>query len=572
MTASYVRHFPSTRKTPQSQPIRGKQQVPNNADAYVFKVDDFSRLDRFLILGAEGGTYYADEKELTVENAECVLRCAAQDAHRAVNRIVEISGSGRAPKNDQAIFALALIVGLASDAARAYALGHLNHVCRIGTHLFQFVQAVKQFRGFGRQLRSAIGNWYTSKTDEDLAYQIIKYQQRNGFSHRDVLRMCHAGRNTPVFRYAAKLSSESRQVRRHHGKAPSCRNASMEYKGDVTGYPCATGGLPRIIMGFENLKLATSADQAARLIEKYNLPRECVPTEFLTDPAVWDALLIKMPITALIRNLATMTRVGLLSPMSAGTAEVVRRLTNQDELLKKPQVHPIALLAALKTYAQGHGERGTNTWNPVSQVIDALDSAFYLAFGNVQPTCKRWLLACDVSGSMNQGQVSGVAGLSPRVATGALALVTAAVEPQHQIVAFTANGYCTRPSQHRGYNSSITPIDISPKCRLDHVCREMASLAMGGTDCALPMIYAQEQGLPVDVFVILTDNETWAGDIHPCQALRNYRQAMGINAKLIVNAMTPTEFTIADPDDAGTLDVVGFDAATPQVMSSFAVD
>ena len=563
MTASYVRHFPSTRKTPQSQPIRGKQQVPNNAAAYVFKVDDFSRLDRFLILGAEGGTYYADEKELTVENAECVLRCATENYVRAVDRIVEISDSGRAPKNDPAIFAFALIAGLGTEAARAYALQNLNKVCRIGTHLFQFVQAVRELRGMGRQLRSAIGNWYTSKSDEDLAYQIVKYQQRNGLSHRDVLRMCHAGKNTPTFRYAAKLGCETRSVHRHHGKP--------ERTCPITSYPYAEGSLPRIIRAFEQMKLATSSDEAARLIEKYNLPRECVPTEFLNDPAVWDALLIKMPITALIRNLATMTRVGLLAPMAAGTAEVVRRLSNQDELLKS-RVHPIALLAALKTYAQGHGERGTNTWRPVSQVIDALDSAFYLAFGNVTVTGKRWLIACDVSGSMAQGQVSGIPGLSPRVATGALALVTAAVEPLHQIVAFTAHGHCERPSMHRGYKAAISPLSISPRQRLDDVCRTMHNLPMGGTDCALPMVYAQEMGVPVDVFVVVTDNETWAGNIHPCQALRNYRQTTGINAKLIVNAMTPTEFSIADPDDAGTLDVVGFDAATPQVMSSFAVE
>jgi len=44
---------------------------------------------------------------------------------------------------------------------------------------------------------------------------------------------------------------------------------------------------------------------------------------------------------------------------------------------------------------------------------------------------------------------------------------------------------------------------------------------------------------------------------------------MGIAAKLIVVAMTSNGFTIADPDDAGMLDVVGFDTATPQVISDF---
>ena len=58
------------------------------------------------------------------------------------------------------------------------------------------------------------------------------------------------------------------------------------------------------------------------------------------------------------------------------------------------------MLAALQTYAAGRGARGKHTWTPVAQVIDALDAAFYAAFGNVEPTGKRTLLALDVSGSM----------------------------------------------------------------------------------------------------------------------------------------------------------------------------
>jgi 60 kDa SS-A/Ro ribonucleoprotein len=87
---------------------------------------------------------------------------------------------------------------------------------------------------------------------------------------------------------------------------------------------------------------------------------------------------------------------------------------------------------------------------------------------------------------------------------------------------------------------------------------------------ALPMVEALKHRWAVDTFVVYTDSETWAGNIHPAQALRNYRERMGIAAKLVVVAMTSNGFTIADPDDAGMLDVVGFDAATPNVISEFA--
>jgi 60 kDa SS-A/Ro ribonucleoprotein len=83
------------------------------------------------------------------------------------------------------------------------------------------------------------------------------------------------------------------------------------------------------------------------------------------------------------------------------------------------------------------------------------------------------------------------------------------------------------------------------------------------------MLYATEKKLAVDVFVVYTDNETWFGEIHPTQALAKYRQATGINAKLIVVGTTATCFSIADPNDAGMLDVVGFDASVPAVMTQF---
>jgi 60 kDa SS-A/Ro ribonucleoprotein len=69
---------------------------------------------------------------------------------------------------------------------------------------------------------------------------------------------------------------------------------------------------------------------------------------------------------------------------------------------------------------------------------------------------------------------------------------------------------------------------------------------MGGTDCSLPMRWALERKLEVDTFLIYTDSETWAGPIHPVQALNQYRERMGIAAKLVVIGMVSNGFSIAD--------------------------
>ncbi len=543
----------SLRRPPQSAPIPGSKQVRNCAGGFAWAIDEWTQLRRFLILGSEGGTFYAGEWNLTRENAQALELCLAKDGLRTVAEIVAVSEGGRAPKNDPAIFALAMAAGSADEATRKAALEALPRVARSSTHLFQFAAFVEGFRGWGRSLRRAVGAWYAGRSPESLAYQAVKYRRREGMTHRDLLRLAH-----PAGRVGA--GNPTVQVTDGHQRLFEwiARGGSTE-------------GLPWIVEGFALVQEATAPARVAELVREYGLPREALPSESLTSPEVWAALLEDMPMTALVRNLATMTRVGVLTPGSAGTAKAVAQLGDRDRI-RKARVHPIALLAALRTYAAGRGVRGRGTWTPVAQIVDALDAAFYTAFENVEPAGKRFLLALDVSGSMAGGMVAGVPGLTPRDASAALALVTAATETRYETVGFFAgkSGFTGRSRTFRGRSDGITPLSISPRQRLDDAIRKVSDLPFGGTDCALPMLYALAHDREVDVFVILTDSETWAGDIHPVHALAEYRRASGIEARLVVVGMVSNGFTIAAPQDPGMLDVVGFDTATPQLISDFA--
>src|ERR1700680_4407499 len=106
---SYSKYLTKRANTPQSQPIPGLEHrmEQNEAGGYVFPVDDWTRPDRFLIMGTEGNAYYATEKELTLANLKAVERCIKVDGLRTVARIVEISDQGRAVKNRPALLALA---------------------------------------------------------------------------------------------------------------------------------------------------------------------------------------------------------------------------------------------------------------------------------------------------------------------------------------------------------------------------------------------------------------------------------------------------------------------------------
>jgi 60 kDa SS-A/Ro ribonucleoprotein len=549
---SYLKQH-GTRRVPQWAPIPGAEQVENSAGGYAWAVDDWTRLHRFLVLGSEGGSYYASEWELTRENAEAVERCLSEDGARTVAEIVRVSEEGRAPKNDPAIFALAMAAGLSDEPTRKGALEALPRVCRTGTHLFQFATFVEGFRGWGRSLRRAVGRWYAGKPVDAIAYQAVKYRQRDGVTHRDLLRLAHPAQRVSGGNPTLDVSPEHARL----------------FDWIVRGGE--TDCLPRVVEGFARAQSASTHHETAELVREYGLPREALQAGHLKTAEVWEALLEDMPMTALIRNLATMTRVGVLKPGSAGTAKVVAQLGDA-ERIRRARVHPIAVLAAVRTYAGGRGARGSHTWNPVREVVDALDAAFYAAFGNVEPAGQRLLLALDVSGSMEFGWLAGIPALSPRDASAALALVTAATEPDYEIVGFFAGrrGWKSGTQQPYGFaEQGLSPLAISPRQRLDDAVKTVSDLPFGATDCALPMLYARAQEREVDAFVIYTDSETWWGDIHPAQALRDYRQASGIDARLVVVGMVANGFSIADPADAGMLDVVGFDTATPQLVSNF---
>lgn len=536
----YAQHY-STKKTPQTGPIPGSNQVANSAGGYVFALDDWRRLDRFLIIGSTG-TYYTQAKPLTVENAEVVRKLLGVNWKRLIDRIVEISQSGRAPKNDPAIFALAICCAFGCQQAKDMALQSMPLVCRTGTHLFDFIRSVTQLRGWGRGLKRAVAEWYTKKTPKELAYQLCKYQQRNGWSHRDVLRLCKpSGVKEPL----------NTALRWAVGKAQF-----------VSPYTQESGpGELAVIQAFEHAKRMDLAHEVpdsihceniARLIHDFDLPRECVPTRFLNSPVVWDALLQKMPLTALVRNLGKMSAIGLLSPLSDALAVVQQKLGDV-EYIQKSRLHPMAVLLANKTYQAGHGDKGKLFWGVVPQVVDALEGAFYAAFENIEPTNKRHLLALDVSGSMGYSFVQG-ASLTAAEASAAMAMVTARSEPNYHVMAFAGR---------------FKELPISRQDNLQSALKKTRSRTFGATDCSLPMTWALENRVQVDVFVVYTDSETYAGSAHPKQAMERYRNAMGIDTKLAVVGMTSTGFTINDPNDLNGLDLVGFDASTPAILSEW---
>jgi len=515
-------------------------QVKNNAGGFVFAVSNKSRLERFLILGTDGGTYYVNQNKLTDQNVEFVKNLIKTDEDLVRNTLVDVSVNGRAYKNSPAIFTLALLFVEGKDKAAARAA--VSKVCRTSTHLFEFAQYIENLGGWGRAKRGAVADWYQTQEVDKLAYQLVKYRQRDGWTHRDLLRLSHpVGVDSDLVNFA---------LGKEHGLTS------------------------RIITGFEIVQQAENEQQVLNALSSFkNLPWETIPTQFLKSADVWKSLFYNGQLNgqALIRNITRLARLGAFDDMNFAS-DYAARLTDE-EMILKTRLHPVNYLNTIVVYTEGQVDRRKDSWgyssgyrnkdwNVAPMILDALNDGFHASFKAVEPSGKRTFLALDVSGSM--GSMAMGLDLTCAQVAGAVAMTIARTEPKYMIKGFTASG-----SGYYGRTTELTDLGITAKTPLNTAMRNVQKNNFGRTDCSLPMQYALAKGIEIDTFVVLTDNETYAGSIHPFQALKEYRNKMGIDARLAVFGVSATPFTIADPKDRGMMDFVGFDSNAPKVLADF---
>ncbi|QOI67494.1 Ro-like RNA binding protein [Streptomyces phage Beuffert] len=515
--------------TPQTKRTPGRtDEVKNNAGGFTFQVNDKTRLERFLILGTDKGTYYVKEQKLTAQNVDFVRELIRKDERMVVDTVVDVSVNGRAAKNSPALFTMALVMAEGQD--KAYAREAVTKVARTSTHLFEYAQYIDDLGGWGRAKRQSVAGWYEGKDADSLAYQAVKYRQRNGWTHRDLFRLSHP-------------------------KGVDEKVGKFILNGEVSETS------PLIIEGFSKMQKAKSVKDVLDILEQFPyLPWETIPTQFLTDAKVWQTLFYQGSLgqTALLRNVKRFAKMGAFNDMMFA-GEVAKRLADA-EAIRKGRVHPVSYLNALYIYTKGEFARTgwsgarSKDWTTNAKIAGALEAGFYNAFGNVEPANKRTMVSIDVSASMTWQAPAGLVGLDCREAAAAMAMVLVRSEPYVTVNAFS---------------TYLQDAGVSDSDSLQTVMNKISRLPMGGTDCAQPMLFAAKNNIEVDTFTVWTDNETWAGRVKPFQALKQYRQQTGIDARLVVVGMEGNEFTIADPTDKGMLDVVGFDANAPGVIANF---
>lgn len=560
-----------TALTPQSQPIPGREaeMIVNPAGGYSFALDEFGRLNRFLILGSDSNTYYQTKATLVKENAKVVQEAIRANPTRVVDMVVDVASNGRSFRQDAPLFVLAMVAAYENPdkneelRVRKYALDSLPKVALTATHLYKFAGFVQEMRGWGRGLRNAFRNWYFNMPVQKLAMQAWKYKSREGWSHRDVLRLAHLTKSdyatiepdrADVFRYIAKPDGSFSGNRELRDRVLS-QSKIVKFE---TSKALAQIAAAEEVLHLEGTDSAT-VKKAVKLIRDHRLTHEAVPGHLKNVPEVWDALLAEMPVIATLRNLGKMTSVGLIKPLSAAERVVLDRLGNAEQI-ERSRAHPIQFLIAAKQYSVGHGERGSLSWTPSQSVVEALDEAFYASFGNVEPVNGSVLLAVDVSGSMStHTQIMGL-NWSPLELAGAMATVYLGISKQVHWI---------------GFDTVKHELPVRKKMRIDAVMRELRKYQGGATDTAAPIHYLNENKMKADAIISFTDNCTWAGGYwgasrsgHVAEVFRNYTAKFG-PSRFVNMAVTANSATDVDPTRSDMFEMCGFDADAPKVVGEF---
>lgn len=534
---TYTQHLRKRTNTPANESVPGREgeMTSLSSGAVVFREDDFTHLRKCLIMGTASNTYYDSKWELTKEFENVVATCSKLDPVKTADLIAEVSDKGLALRVDSCLFALVVLSLHAPTEFYRVA----TKVVRTLSHLHSFVDYCKPYRGTGGVIGKFGKRWFAEKDTKYLTYQFLKFNQRKGFTFRDQLRIFKPNPGDD--------ESKNRLFSYATGKSERYGDSVLDL---VQGYPSLEQ-----IGWLEWLKTDPTPENTIKAVSVGKLTHEMVAPLGGMNGKVWAELFKTMPIHALIRNLGNLSSHGVFDDKN-NLLLLSTKLENK-EALRKARVHPYQLLLANRVYAQGgrsYSTKSNKTWTVNQFVNNILDSSLELSFSTQEPTNQTFFFGIDVSGSMTSrfGQdrlicCSEVAAL--------MALVQARKEKFNYIY---------------GFNRTLVDLGISSRDTFNTACQKVCSRTFGSTNAGSVYQYAIKRKLNVDTFCFYTDAESYGGQ-QSFQLLNEYRKRVNPNARAVYVTLTPRNGSLADPKDAGSLSIGGFDPQAPSIISSFSL-
>ena len=294
----------------------------------------------------------------------------------------------------------------------------------------------------------------------------------------------------------------------------------------------------------------------ARENERKIIVREHIPTKFLNEVEVWEALLKDMPMTAMIRSLTKMASLGMFEREE--NIVCVENALSDIKRLKKARIHPIKILFAKEMYDKGTSG-GSRTWHRNPRITKALDSAFYNCFqkaeiAEVYKFDKKFMLFLDWFSFKKADDHYKQAAI-------AMIMKIWNVEENVEVI-----GYHTECSDLKELLTKDMTIEVAIDSLEKKIGREDKNVKMKKD---MPMRYAFQKRIEVDCFIVFTCSNLDDVEIPHVIALRIYNHTMQQKAKLVVCEMSSSKFSIGDSKDPNCLDIVGFDSRAPEIIQRF---
>lgn len=475
-----------------------------------------------------------------------------------VDLIKQTTRENRAPRYGPLLYALALCAKSKDKATKNAAFRSLAEVCRLPTHLFQFIKFADilsgSHKGWGRAQRKGVSEWYNQKHFLDNPLKLLhlgcKYRRRNTFSHKDVIRLGHVKPANPHVAFAIRYFVKGKKYLGDFRKTEDIAlNLAYQY-----------------VLALEKTRKVSTNDtvQLCKLIKEHRFSHEHIPTTHLGSKEVWESLVSTMPLTALIRHLGKLSALGLLNPGEPKEDYVFNKLCSQTGV-QSTKMHPFILLTAWNSYKRGFSgpaDHKRSVWEINPRIANALETAFYNSLSNVRPTGGRLLLAVDGSEAMLHRPAHGMPEVSARSAAVALVLAISKIEAQ----------------AHRTGNvetvlllDTVRPIVINTQRDNDIESASQRFSVEGTTSNLDPgraiqfVDWALENEKTFDAFVLFTISGTPIVDV-----ARRYREQMSTPHCRFVNVvMTSIDYNVTDPHDQNMLNVIGLDSKAVSLILDF---
>lgn len=282
---------------------------------------------------------------------------------------------------------------------------------------------------------------------------------------------------------------------------------------EVGSEPSPTNSM---IWALEKLKRTENEAEVISLVEKYRLPAEVViPSVRKMTVKIRKALLKSMPYMALLRNLNTLGRAGVLED-KATVKEIAKRLSDP-EAVKKSRQFPFRFLNASRAF------------NGPQEIRDALTDALEASVTNLPEIRGRVCVSNDVSYSMS-GKASDKG--TATVAEIAAIFAGALLKKCEDVVLLP-------------FDTEVR-LDLAKVSRRDTVMSiaERIGVAERGTKLGAPIQHLLKHRTVVDVFIGLTDNEDWVAKGF-LSYWEEYKRTVNPKAKTVLVTIAPERDFVA---------------------------